>query len=379
MLIFEIIFWIILFSVFWTYIGYYCCLWIIARIKKQKTEDNLIFPKVSIIITAYNEEDNIKRKIENSLSLDYPTKNLETIIVSDGSTDRTNEIIKAYGEKGIRLLALPDRKGKDRGQGKGVSISNGDIIILTDAATFLEKDAVRNIVRHFSQPKVGCVSGVDKIIENGQGNSGEGAYVRYEMGLRSLESQVSSLVVVSGCFFAVRRELCDEWQDDLTSDFYLPIITRMRNFRTVLDCEAVGYYGVVDDPKKEFERKVRTIVNGLRVLIRFKTILNPFAYGLYAFQVFSHKLLRWLVPFCLIPLYGINIALLDHSIFYQLFFAGQTLFYLAAAISIFLSGARNVTTLKIPFFFLISNFAALVAWIKLLSGNQYRVWEPTKR
>ena len=379
MMILETLFWVMLFMVFWTYVGYYGCLWVLARFKKQKKADNSIFPMVSIIITAYNEENNIKGKIENTLSLDYPAEKLETIVVSDGSTDRTNEIVEAYADKGIRLLALSDRNGKDPGQGKGVSMSGGDIIILTDTTTFLRENAVRKIVRHFDNPEIGCVSGVDKIIETESGGSGEGAYVRYEMSLRSLESQVNSLIVVSGCFFAIRRELCAEWQDDLTSDFYLPIITRMKNYRIILDDEAVGDYGVVEDPKKEFERKVRTIVNGLRVLIRFRAILNPFNYGLYSFQVFSHKLLRWIVPFCLMLLYGLNIALLGHSIFYQILFTGQTILYLAAVGSQINAETRKLTILKIPYFFLMTNCAALIAWIKLLSGDQYRVWEPTKR
>lgn len=332
-----------------------------------------------MLITAYNEEKNIARKIENCLEIRYPSDLLEIIIVSDGSTDATEEIVRSHADRGVRLMAMPTRSGKDYSQGQGVAMAEGDIIVLTDTTTFLKEDAIEKIVRGFGDPKIGCISGVDEITDSDSGGSGEGAYVRYEMSLRSLEDRVNSLVVVSGCFFAVRRELCREWHEDLTSDFYLPLIARMKGYRVTLDKDAVGYYGVAVSPQKEFSRKVRTVVNGLRVLFRFGKIMNPFRYGLYSLQMFSHKLLRWLVPFLMVLVAVTNIALLNHGSVYQIVLVGQILFYFLALVALLITAARDIAIFKIPFFFIMVNLAAMIAWFKVMAGEKYRVWEPTTR
>ncbi len=379
MTIWQGCFWVTSFLVVWTYVGYYLFLWVLSRFSKPENENGPFTPPVSIIITAYNEGANIRAKIDNTLGVDYPSENMEIIIVSDGSTDETNDIVQSFSYKNVRLLALPTRSGKDFSQGQGVAVANGDILILTDTTTLLKKDAINKIVRGFVDPRIGCISGIDQVIDADNSSSGEGAYVRYEMSLRALESRVNSLVVVSGCFFAVRKELCDEWHPDLTSDFYLPIITRMRKHRIILDQEAIGYYGVADDPRKEFHRKVRTIVNGLRVLFRFKSILNPFKYRLFAFQMLNHKLLRWLVPLFLVLAYAANALLLSQSSVYQVFFVGQNLFYIAGVMAYFVRELQEITLFRIPFFFLMTNVAIAIAWYKVSVGEHYRIWEPTAR
>jgi cellulose synthase/poly-beta-1,6-N-acetylglucosamine synthase-like glycosyltransferase len=194
------------------------------------------------------------------------------------------------------LLVLPVRQGKHYGQHEAVKIATGDILVFTDATTYLNPDSVKKLVRGFADSSVGCISGEDFVETDESESAGEGAYVKYEMKLRSLESKVGDLVGVSGCFFALRKKLTDTWFSDLSSDFYLPILTHMKGYRVILESEAVCRYAALKDPEKEFQRKVRTIVNGMAVLDRLKTILNPFKYGFFSLQIISHKLFRWSVP-----------------------------------------------------------------------------------
>jgi hypothetical protein len=199
------------------------------------------------------------------------------------------------------------------------------------------------------------------------------------MKLRSLESAVGSLVGVSGSFYAVRKNLCGEWIDNMSADFYLPSVARMHGYRTVLEPEALGYYEVVRAPEKEFIRKVRTVVHGLEVLFKFAPVLNPFKYGFYSLQMFSHKLCRWLVPLLLIAAFVANIMLFQKALLYQALLTAQALFYLMAFASYRIKSLHEVTLFKVPFFFVMVNLSILIAWYKYLTGQEYVVWDATKR
>lgn len=378
-IIIKIIFWSSLLLIFWTYFGYFILLKIISLFYQRKTVQEDTTPAISLIITAYNEEARINKKLDNTLSLDYPPQNLEIIVVSDGSTDRTEEIVRTYVNRGVKLLSIPERHGKHYSQGRGIQMAQNEIVILTDATTFLKEDALKKIVRNFADPRIGCVSGEDRIETADGGTDGEGIYVKYEMKLRALESRVGSLVGVSGCFFAMRKSLSVEWIDDMSSDFYTPIIAYLHGYRAVLESEAIGYYTVLKKPEKEFERKVRTVVHGFEVLFKFKKILNPLKYGTYSLQMLSHKLDRWLVPFWLIFLLFMNILLIDQGLFYQIFLAGQAVFYLLALTAYLIPGIQNIIIFKIPLFFVMVNLSILLAWHYYLNGRKFVTWESTKR
>jgi len=373
------IFWLALFVIVWTYFGYFLVLWLLSLFRTREIKKEVWFPAVSLIITAHNEERQIRQKIENTLTLSYPREKLEIIVVSDGSTDSTVQIVKSFQDQDIKLLAIPDRHGKHYGQGKGIAMAQSDIIVLTDTTTFLDQDAVTNIICNFADPEVGCVSGVDCARDDQGGTTGEIAYVKYEMKLRTMESRIGSLVGVSGCFFAVRKHLCGAWIDNMSSDFYMPIITCINGLRAVIEHKAIGYYKVLGNPTREFERKVRTIVHGLEVLFHFKDILNPFKYGGYSLKMISHKLCRWLVPLALILVFLSNLFLLNQSIFYQITFAAQLLLYLLALIAFIVKKLQGMLIFKIPFFFVMANLSILVAWYKYLANEKYLVWDPTKR
>jgi cellulose synthase/poly-beta-1,6-N-acetylglucosamine synthase-like glycosyltransferase len=379
MIAIEILFWLAVFVVVWTYFGYFLFLRFISIFYEKKIAKNDYFPSVTLIITAYNEEKLITRKIENSLSVCYPRDKLEILVVSDGSTDRTEEIVKSYGHQGVHLLAMPTRQGKHHGQGKAIEIAEGEVIVFSDATTFLKEDALAQIVRSFADPGVGCVSGMDHIEVAETGSAGEDAYVRYEMKLRELESGTGSLVGVSGCFFAIRRSLCGTWFPNLSSDFYLPILTRMNGYRVVLEPAAIAYYSVLDDPEKEFFRKVRTVVNGMAVMARLRAVLNPLKYGVYSFRMISHKIMRWWVPFCLMVILITGIWLYPAGLIYRLATGIQIAFYLGALATYFFRGLRKFIFLKIPLFFVVVNVSILVAWRKFLAGSRFVTWESTKR
>ena len=219
----------------------------------------------------------------------------------------------------------------------------------------------------------------DKMISSDSESSGEGVYVKYEMKIRELESVVGSLVGVSGSFFGVRKHLCEQWIKKMSSDFYLPLITYKKGFRTILECEALGHYEVQKMSDKEYTRKVRTVVHGLEVLFRFKEILNPFKYGFFAFQVISHKLLRWLVPFLMIITFVENLILFDDYLLYELIMYGQLCFYLLAALAYLFKKLQEITIFKIPFFFVMVNLSIFIAWYKFLTKKDYVIWESTKR
>ncbi len=375
----EILFWVFVGLFFWTYFGYPIALSIVSAVigkdVKKKSEE----PYVTLIVTAYNEERGIRRKLENSRNIDYPDGKFEVLIVSDGSTDKTESIVSEFEDEVIELIRLPERQGKHYGQRMGIERAKGDILVFTDATTYLEEDAVRRIVEYFADPEIGCVSGNDRVRTDDPDLPGEGFYVQYEMKLRELESRVGSLVGVSGCFFAVRKSVCADWIDNMSSDFYIPIMTKMQGLRTVLAKEAIGYYELLHDPQHEFLRKVRTVVHGLEVFFKFKRVLNIFKYRTFTIQMLSHKLSRWLVPLYMLCIFVLNLLLLETSVFYALTFILQCFIYGAAFISLVFRDLQKWRLFRIPLFFVMVNLSIIVAWYDYLSGRDFVLWEPTRR
>ena len=247
--------------------------------------------------------------------------------------------------------------------------------MFSDVATALAPDAVSTIVSNFADPTVGCVSSVDRFVDDDGHVSGEGAYVRYEMFLRSLETRVNSLVGLSGSFFAARREVCRRWAADRQSDFSTLLNAIDLGLRGVLDPQSAGYYSNIADERREFERKIRTVVRGLAVCAANLRMLNPFRYGLFSWQLASHKLCRWLVPFAMIAAFLSNAVLVGDSPVYAATFLAQGVFY-AAALTGRWSGHR---LLRIPVFFVVSNAAVFAAWLRYARGDRVTMWTPSNR
>ena len=376
----EATFWFSLLFVFYAYAGYPLLLKAFSLLRSRSVRKGAFTPNISFIITAYNEEERIEAKLKNSLDLIYPKEKLEIIVASDCSSDKTDEIVLSYQSKGVRLVRAPERKGKENAQRYAVEKASGEILVFSDVATILEPDGVRNIVENFNDATVGCVSSVDRFIDPDGKISGEGAYVKYEMFLRSLESRLNSVVGLSGSFFAARRDVCRNWAVDLQSDFNTLFNSVKMGLRGVSDPESIGYYKNIADEKKEFERKVRTVLRGISVFMKSLSLLNPFRYGLFSWQLFSHKLCRWLVPFAMILAFLSNVLLMiSGSSFYASLFSLQVAFYAIAFGGMGASFSSTKNFLKIPSFLVLVNFSILKAWYWYLKGERLIAWEPSKR
>ena len=376
---FSMILYVSVSIVMYSYFGYPLSLYLISLIIVKRNEKKTIHPQVTFIVAAYNEKERIKEKIENTLSVSYPKDKLEIIFVSDGSTDGTNEIISSYAGKGIDILFLPIRGGKEIAQREAVKKSGGEILVFSDVSTMVEPNGIEQIVSNFADPRVGCVSSRDVVIGPDGSLGGEGLYVRYEMWLRKLESKVNSLVGLSGSFFAARRDVCNDFAEDLDSDFLTLLNSVKVGKRGIIDPMAIGYYREISDPRKEFDRKVRTILRGITVFFRNTEYLNIFKYGLFSYQYLCHKLLRWLVPFFMITSFlaiGVmSFNSLVYSILFILIFA-----VLSYSLLIHMKFIANpIRIMTVPVYFIVVNLSILTAWWKYLKKERVTVWDPTKR
>lgn len=375
----AIIFYLSVALVFFAYFGYPLTLITISGFAAKKVKKQAFEPSLTLIITACNEEKRIREKLENTVALEYPSELLQVIVTSDGSTDNTNEIVEEYAGQGIVLIALPERRGKENAQKEAVALASGDIIVFSDVATRIEPEGLKAMAVNFADDSVGCVSSVDRVLGKDGQPCGEGAYVRYEMWLRSLESRISSLVGLSGSFFAARKEVCQDFSGDMQSDFRTVLSSMKLGLRGVSDPKVIGHYQDVADNKKEFSRKVRTVLRGQTVFFRNLEFLNFKRYGMFAYQYLCHKLLRWLVPFFLLAALFTNAFLASSSVFYFFFLLLHLGFYGLAAYGFVKPTAAERTLVKIPLYFLTVNAAILIAWFKYLTGQRMVMWSPSNR
>ena len=370
----EAVFWCSVALVVYAYAGYPCVLMALTLFNDRPVKKARIRPRVSFVIAAHNEEQRIAEKIDNTLRQDYPAEAMEIIVASDCSTDRTDDIVRTYGRR-VVLVRARERRGKEAAQQLAVRTAMGQVLVFSDVATALAPNAVSTIVMNFADPSVGCVSSIDRLVDADGAASGEGLYVRYEMWLRSLETRVSTLVGLSGSFFAARRDVCRQWAADRQSDFFTLLNAVQMGLRGVLDPDSVGYYRNLADDRREFQRKVRTVVRGIGVMHRNARMLNPFRFGMFAWQLASHKVCRWLVPFGMITAAISNAFLIDESMFYGATFLFQAGFYLAAV-----GGASTAARpLRVPMYFVVANLGVLTAWLRYARGERLASWSPSQR
>jgi hypothetical protein len=371
----EVLFWGAVAFIVYAYVGYAGLLLALSIVRRRPLRKADITPRVSFIITAHNEERRIRHKIENTLKQTYPRARLQLIVASDCSSDGTDQIVKSYDASGVRLVGAPDRKGKEAAQRLAIDAASGDILIFSDVATTLPPDAVAKIVRPFADTTVGCVSSVDRSIDHDGNVSGEGAYVRYEMFVRRLETKVNSLVGLSGSLFAARRDVCRDWAVDRPSDFTTLLNAVKMGLRGVSEPDALCYYANVPDDGREFQRKVRTVVRGISAFMNSPSVLDPLRYGLFSWQLLSHKLCRWLVPLAMIVAMLANSVLVASSPLYVWTFILQSVFYLVAIAGL----ATGAGLLRLPAFLLLVNLSILSAWYRYFRGDRMVVWQPSER
>ncbi|MFC1632014.1 glycosyltransferase family 2 protein [Candidatus Omnitrophota bacterium] len=375
------LFWIAFLVILYTYIGYPLLLMFFVRLKQRETlRDDGFVPSLSLIIAAHNEEKVIGRKIEKTLELNYPKKKLEVIIASDASEDRTDEIVQGFSKEGVVLVRQHQRRGKTAAQNLAVGVAKGEILVFSDATTVFKKDALKKLVRHFINPSVGCVAGREKFIKSRHEISQEASFFwNYELFLRSQESKFNSLISVSGCIFALRKELYKPLGDGLIEDFALPLQVVAKGYRVAYAEDAIGYERAAKDTKSEFTRKARIVSGAIHVVYTMKHLLNPLRYPLLSFQLISHKILRWLAPVFMIVLFISNIGLLFENGLFLLLGLAQIGFYGLGLAGYFLQIRHKLPKLlKIVYHFCVINFSAILGIVNFLKGDRRVIWQPVR-
>lgn len=374
----EILFWLVLAATVYSYFIYPAVLLGLPH-RKHRHEASDRPPSVSLIITAHNEETAILGKLRNSLEIDYPADQFEIIVASDCSTDKTDELVQSMSDRGVRLVRPAKRKGKEYAQLHAIQAARGEILVFSDVATTLPSDSIRRLVDYFQDPRIGAVSSEDRFVSADGTVVGEGLYVKYEMWLRRLESKVGGLVGLSGSFFAARARVCEHWDIESPSDFNTALNSARLGLVAVSAPDVNGYYKDVQDPAREYHRKVRTVIRGITSIVRQPSVLNPWRYGLFAFQIWSHKLMRWAVPWLMLLSLIVNFAVLDDGRVYQLLMLAQLGFYGLTAAGLICAPCRWYAAVKVPFFFVQSNIAIAHATLAFLGGRRMTVWTPSKR
>ncbi|MDT4965803.1 MAG: hypothetical protein QOJ64_540 [Acidobacteriota bacterium] len=377
-LIMEICFWSGAALLFYTYAGYPLLVAAVSRFGTRVVRRAEWTPDVTVIITAYNEERDLAAKLENTLALDYPADKLEIIVASDCSTDRTDEITRQFGARGVRLFRQSERLGKTSAQNAAVQEAKGDVILFSDATTLYNSDVLRAMLPNFADETVGCVAGRLVYVDSSKSSVGQGArsYWDYETFLKRHESRICSLIGASGCLYAVRRSAYVAMYPEACSDFLIATKMVEQGLRAVYEPDAVCTEETNKRAGKELRMRVRIITQTFTDLWRHRGMMNPFRSGFYAVQLLSHKVMRYLVPVFLLLILIPSVVLARHSLFFTLVLVAQLCFYAAAGASwIVESLGRRNRVLALPHYFVLANFASLVAYYKFLSGERYARWD----
>jgi cellulose synthase/poly-beta-1,6-N-acetylglucosamine synthase-like glycosyltransferase len=354
------------------HLGYPLALWWLVRASPRPTRRGAGHPPLSLIITVHDGEAEIGRKLDSSLSLVYPGPR-EIIVASDASTDATDRIAAAFASRGVRLVRQEPRAGKEAAQAAAIGRAKGEILVFSDVGAELEPEALVHLVTPFADPSVGCVSSED-VVSGG----GEGAYVRYEMWLRRLESRATSLVGLSGSCFAVRRELCSPWPADLASDFRIALECAARGLRAVSEPAARVRIRTTRAPEEEWPRKVRTVRRGLAVLSAYRHLLSP-RRGRIAFSLWGHKVTRFTEPFALLLFLVASASLSVESVWARALVVAQLAAYGVGAAALLHRPLGRILLARLSGFFVLVNLCILAAWLRHLSGARAVVWSPTRR
>jgi cellulose synthase/poly-beta-1,6-N-acetylglucosamine synthase-like glycosyltransferase len=377
----EMIFWLSAVAFIYTYAGYPILLALVSTIRPRPVKRGRFESKVSIVITAYNEERDLRGKLENTLALDYPHELLEIIVASDCSSDGTDEIAREFAERGVRLVRQPQRLGKTAAQNMAVAEARGEVILFSDATSLYEPDVLKVIMPAFADPTVGCAAGRLIYVDKANTRVGRGArsYCGYETFLKRHESRIFSLIGVSGCLYAVRKSAYVPLYHEACSDFIIATKMVEQNLRAIYEPAAVCVEETNQRSDKELKMRVRVIAQTFADLWRHRAMINPFHSGFYALQLLSHKVMRYAVPFFLVGLLLTTGFLASNSRLFLVRFLCQVAAYLSALCAWILerAGVHN-RLMALPQYFVLSNIAALIAAYQFLRGERYAQWEPDR-
>ncbi|HEX8735395.1 MAG TPA: glycosyltransferase family 2 protein, partial [Pyrinomonadaceae bacterium] len=368
-------------ALFYVYAGYPLLVYLISRAFPKTIKRAAFEPNVTILITAYNEEKDIRQKLENTLEIDYPPEKLEILVASDGSTDATDEIVREFAGRNVKLFRQEGRAGKTFTQNKAVERARGEIILFSDATTRYSADVLRRILPNFADETIGCVAGKLIYVDDSKSTVGKGArsYWNYETFLKESESRACSLIGASGCLYAVRKSAYQPMYAEACSDFLICTVLFRQGLRSVYEAQAVCTEETNRQANKEMQMRVRVILQTFTDLWRNRDMLSPLKSGFYAVQLVSHKLLRYAVPLFLALILFSTAALLAQSFFYSLIFTLQAAFY-AMAFAAWLLERNGVKLgiLAMPLYFVLANIASVIAFYKFLRGERYARWEPIR-
>ena len=389
LLLLKILFWVSLFIVFYSYLGYGLLLWVLNKFKKDRTvilnapEDP---PTVTLVTAVYNEEAIIEQKVANTFAINYPTDKLRIIFIADGSGDRTVELLRK--QNGIHVLFEPERKGKVAAINRAMLQVNSEIVVFCDGNTFLNPDCILNIVRHYNDPEVGAVAGEKKIIDSSAekniAGAGEGLYWKYESFLKRMDSKFYTVVGAAGELFSLRTRLFEAVDKNiLLDDFIISLNICKKGYRVVYEPEAYACEEPSMSLREEQKRKIRISAGGIQSVILLKDLLNIFKYGKLSFQYISHRVLRWIICPPLLPIILLLNIVIWHKtgeFVYQVILAGQLLFYTAAIIGwVFTYFNIKLKPLYIPYYFFFMNMAMYLGLIRYLKKTQSVLWEKAER
>jgi cellulose synthase/poly-beta-1,6-N-acetylglucosamine synthase-like glycosyltransferase len=382
----DVIFWMSAGLIVYVYAGYPLLLLLIRiAVGSRRVELGVHRPTVSVVISAYNEAEVIAPKLRNSLEIDYERAAIEILVVSDASSDTTDEIVRSFEAQGVKLLRMRERGGKTLGLNEAVRQATGEIVVFSDANAMYRRDALVKLVRNFADPSVGAVVGQSTYsAAASESERSESLYWRYETAIKRLESQIGSVVGGDGAIYAIRRSLYRPMSADALSDFVNPLQIVRSGFRCVHELEAQSWEKAAESFDKEFRRKVRIVNRAWRALLSMPQMLNPFRYGFFALELISHKLFRWLAPLFLIAALASNIVLAPGAALFASLLALQLLFYALAAAGYALRNQPNLPSmLAFPFYFCMVNLASALGIMEAWCGRTYTVWTtartPVKR
>ncbi|OUS24616.1 hypothetical protein A9Q99_23890 [Gammaproteobacteria bacterium 45_16_T64] len=375
----EVLFFTLVFVCFYGYVGYPALLFVVTRFTSryqsipQSTEDG---PTVSILVAAYNEEDYISTKIDSLLSQTYPEDKFDVWVLSDGSSDKTGDIVKGYNNPRIRLLDLP-RGGKATALNAGVKASSNDIVVFSDADNEWTQDTLMRLISPFTMKTVGAVSGHLSIRKTSKHlGMGDRLYRQYEAFIRNCETKLGNAVSADGGIFAIRRELFDEIPQDVTDDFYISTGAIVKGTSLIYQGSAIAYDDGVDKAKNQMRRRIRVTVRGMTSLWRRKQLFNPLRYGIYSLCLLSHKLIRRFVPFFALLLLPVNALLIGQGEIYNALFAVQLAFYIGAVAGLLDGGKRLPKIFSMAGFLLLSSAGLGFGIIQFIKGKRFTFWSP---
>ena len=375
-----ILFWICVSTAVYTYAGYPLLLWLVTRFKKDKPLEPSETPSLTLLIAAHNEETGIGEKLKQSLSLNYPKDRLQILVVSDGSTDDTVSVVRTYARFGVELLVLAGQRGKTAAQNVAILQANGDIIVFSDATTNYDVDALRYLAGAFADERVGAVSGryayveEEHATERGQGAK---AYAGYDNRLRHMQSSAGSITGCCGCIYAVRRSLYVPLDPHIISDLVEPLHVLLQDKTVKFEPRAFAQEMVGHGSKKEFSMRVRVVTRALNGLNSVREILVPWKYPWIAFQLLSHKLLRYAIPLLLLGVFASSLML--HQLpFYRMALTLQLLMYGMALLGALAPVLRRFKPVSLALYFCVVNAAAFCGVIQFLRGKNYVIWRPQR-